>query len=73
MFRKPLFGRNITPACTYCTHSRLAPDQKMYYCTKFGVVAPYYKCHKFNYDPLRRVPKRQPKLPHFSPDEFKIT
>ena len=36
------------------------------------IVSPYYKCKKFRYDPLRRVPKRPPKLPAFSPEDFSL-
>ena len=72
MFRKTLFNQNITPACEYCTHSRPAGDGKMFLCLRAGRVSPYYKCRKFSYAPLRRVPKRLPKLPTFTPDDFKL-
>lgn len=72
MFRKPLFGQNITPACEYCANSRPAPDGKMFLCKHSGVVCSYYKCRRFIYDPLRRTPKRLPKLPSFTPDDFKL-
>lgn len=72
MFRKPLFGANISPACEYCANSRPAPDGLMFYCLKVGVVYPYYKCRKFKYDPLRRIPKRRPPLPKFTPEDFQL-
>lgn len=73
MFRsKPLFGATIEPACEYCSHGRIASDPDMILCPKHGVVAPYYKCRRFDYDPLRRVPRRQPKLPSFSPEDFSL-
>lgn len=70
--KKKLFGTNIEPACVYCIYGRPAPDNIMILCRKFGPVAPYYSCRKFKYNPLKRIPKRQPKLPNFSPDDFEI-
>lgn len=70
--KKQLFGNNIDPACIYCEFSRESTDANMVLCRKFGPVAPYYKCKKYIYNPLKRVPKRQPSLPQFSEDDFKI-
>ena len=69
---KHLFGDSIGPACAHCRFGRPAPDQVMVFCRKFGPVSPQYKCKKFIYDPLKRMPKRQPKLPSFSPEDFEI-
>ena len=70
--KKSLFGNSIEPACIYCQFGRPAPDNVMILCRKYGPVSPYYKCKKFVYDPLKRIPKRRPKLPDFSPDDFSI-
>lgn len=73
MFRKKtMFGKTIEPACAYCEHGRSATDPRMILCSKKGVVSPYFKCRKYIYDPLRRVPRRQPKLPSFSAEEFSL-
>ena len=37
-----------------------------------GAVQPFDHCRAFSYDPLRRVPRRRPQLPTFSPDDFKL-
>ena len=73
MFHKPMYGATIAPACEYCAWGRRASDPRMILCEKCGIVSPYYKCRKFRYDPLRRVPKRPPKLPAFSPGTFRWT
>ena len=70
--KKALFGGSIAPACEYCGHGRPATDQKMILCKKRGVVSPYYKCRRFLYDPLKRKPRQRPKLPAFSPEDFKL-
>ena len=73
MFRKSaLYGATISPACEYCLHGRRAADDKMILCSLRGVVSPYYQCRKYVYDPLRRIPRRQPKLPEFSPEDFSL-
>ncbi len=72
VFHKPMYGATIAPACEYCAWGRRASDPRMILCEKCGIVSPYYKCKKFRYDPLRRVPKRPPKLPAFSPEDFSL-
>ena len=69
---KLLFGNNIDPACTYCLNGTTSSDEQMILCSKKGVVSPYYSCNKFEYCPTKRIPKRMPKLPDFSPEEFKL-
>lgn len=70
--KKKLFGSTVPPACTYCAFSRPASDKRMLLCRKCGVVSPYYKCKKYEYDPLKRVPRRPPALPTFTADDFKL-
>ncbi|WP_418666700.1 hypothetical protein [Allofournierella sp.] len=73
MFRKKTFyGADIPPACGYCEHGRRAADPRMILCCKRGVVSPYYHCKRFCYDPLLRVPRRQPKLPSFTAEDFRL-
>lgn len=70
--RSKLFGNTIEPACTYCANGQPAPDKVMILCKKYGPVAPYYKCKKFVYNPLKRVPKRRPKLPVYHKEDFEL-
>lgn len=69
---KPLFGGNIDPACIYCQYGNPASDDQMILCSKKGVVSPYYSCSRFAYCPTKRIPKRTPKMPVFSPEDFKL-
>lgn len=66
------FGDKISPACVYCELGHTASDKKMILCKKKGVVSPYYSCKKFVYAPLKRIPKRLPKLPSFSDEDFSL-
>jgi hypothetical protein len=69
---KKLFGKNIEPACEYCAFGKITSDRKMVACEKCGIVAPFYSCRKYYYDPLKRVPKKANKLSSYGEDEFKL-
>lgn len=67
-----LFGNNIEPACEYCSNGKQS-ENNMILCLKLGVVNPGFSCKKFDYDPLKRKPKKiNHKLPEYSADDFKI-
>ncbi len=70
--KNKLFLAKVDPACLYCEHGRPASDGVMILCEKRGIVSPFYTCRRFLYCPLKRVPKRQPKLPEFSAEEFAL-
>ncbi|MCI6639656.1 MAG: hypothetical protein MSH10_02510 [Pygmaiobacter massiliensis] len=70
--KNTLFSNDMPPACEYCEYGRLASDQVMILCSRKGPVAPRYSCRKFFYSPLKRIPRRQPKLPDFSPEDFAL-
>jgi len=66
MAKKKLFGNNIKPACKYCEYSKKIGDEdsdKMN-CSKFGEVKSYDSCKKFEYSPLKRIPKKEIGLAH---------
>ncbi|MEG0570232.1 MAG: hypothetical protein RR497_01145 [Oscillospiraceae bacterium] len=67
-----LFSTTITPSCQYCEFGKLTKDHQMVLCNKKGAVAPYYSCKKFDYAPLKRVPKLARALPEFSKEDFKL-
>ncbi|MEG2054095.1 MAG: hypothetical protein RR052_04055 [Oscillospiraceae bacterium] len=67
-----LFSKDIPPACEYCENGTPGTDEKMILCNKQGIVSPYYKCRSFVYSPIKRIPKRMPKLPGFSDEDFSL-
>ena len=68
-----LFGRNIEPACKYCAFAmQVVSSGKEVLCEKRGVVAAGYHCRRYEYDPLRRVPKRPMPLAEFTAEDFSI-
>ena len=70
--RRKLYGNNIQPGCEYCAHARRAADGRVMLCQKRGVVPLYHHCRRFVYDPLKRIPYRQPALEKFRPEDFKF-
>lgn len=69
MMKKQLFGNNIVPACTYCTHSKKEGDTQ--FCAAHKVLK-NGKCRKFCYNPIMREPRGAVKLPTFEPKDFSI-
>lgn len=72
MMKRKLYGENIDKSCGYCEHGKAAPDGETVLCIKKGVVTPDFHCRRFKYDPLKRVPKRRPPLPEYSPEDFEL-
>lgn len=70
--KRKLYGNTITPACHLCANGRFSADGEVILCLLKGVTDPGDCCRKFNYDPLRRVPFRQPPLATFSEEDFRI-
>ena len=71
--KKSVFNTvNISPACAYCQHGKPSPDGETVLCVKKGIVAKDYKCRKYKYDIMKRVPRRVPELQQFNEDDFKL-
>ncbi len=72
MKHSPLFSKDIAPACEYCEHGSPSGDGTMIECAKHGLVSPYFRCKKFTYSPVRRVPRTPQRLPKMSPEDFSL-
>ena len=70
--KRKLYGNTVTPACELCAHGRRAADGRVILCLHKGVTAFSDRCRKFTYDPLRRLPFRQPELAAFSEEDFRL-
>ena len=53
-----LFRKDIEHVCRYCLHSRELNEEQLF-CIKKGIVVPNFNCHRFSYDPLKRVPPQR--------------
>ena len=67
--KKQLFGKNIVPSCSYCTHSQ--KEGSTQFCNARKVLK-NGKCRKFVYNPIMRTPRGAAKLPSYSSDDFSI-
>ena len=72
MFGPKLFDNTISPSCSYCEHGCRTSDGAAILCEKRGVVGTDFYCRKFLYDPLKREPKRRPRLPDYQASDFEL-
>lgn len=60
----------VEPACRFCALGEASGKDIL--CSKMGPVSEDFCCRRFRYDPLKRVPKKMPKLPQFDPSDFTL-
>ncbi len=70
---KKIFNQNFVPACEYCHHGRLSPDESMVLCVKKGFMLPSSSCRYFKYDALKRIPKKGERIAtKFTKEDFSL-
>ena len=67
-----LFGNKIEPACIHCRFGRVNYEGDTVFCSKKGIVSALSSCRKFNYDPLKRVPKKAVLTNDLTEKDFEI-
>ncbi len=67
-----LFDPHIEPSCSYCQYGTATKDGLAILCRRRGVMLPDSFCRRFRYDPLLRVPSRQPRLPQYDAEDFTL-
>lgn len=72
MRKRLLNTKSFPPACAYCVHGRLAPEETNVLCKHKGVMAASSSCRKYAYDPLKRKPPKPQELPRFHETEFQL-
>ena len=72
LFRTRIFNPKIEPCCAYCEHGTATKDGQSILCRRRGVMLPSSSCRRFTYDPLLRIPYRQPKLPEYDAEDFSL-
>lgn len=60
---------NHDPKCEYCVYVRAEGDALV--CSRRGERAAK-PCGSFSYDPLKRVPRQEARLPQYRPEDFAI-
>lgn len=72
MKQKLFDGKNYEKCCAHCLKGVIPFDKSVVLCKKRGIVALDECCRSFEYDPLKRIPKRPKLKAEFSEDEFKL-
>ena len=72
MAKKKLFGNVKEPCCETCAHGKLSANGESVLCVQGGAVPLDHSCRRYQYDPLRRVPKRRPQPGSFSAADFAL-
>lgn len=67
-----LFGKKIEPACLYCRFGRINGEGDRVFCSKKGIVDAIGSCRAFDYDPIKRVPKKVKLSSDLSEKDFEI-
>ena len=57
-------NENVERYCKFCEFALSLTDGDQMLCSRHGVVPASYSCHRFRYDPLKRVPERNKEKPH---------
>ncbi len=70
--RKKLYGNTVQPSCEHCVYGRKSFDGNAVLCEQKGVMPLYHHCRRYRYDPLKRVPYRQPALATYTEEDFQI-
>ncbi len=68
-----LFRKDLEKRCAYCVHASVMSEREVG-CPYRGVVDAANHCHRFAYDPLKRVPPRPAALQSekYSAEDFKL-
>jgi len=69
---KSFFGANISPSCSYCKIGTVSKDGTVILCKKKGIVGFDFSCEKFQYCPLKRVPKHKIEMPKYDSSSFTL-
>jgi len=72
MAKNKLFGNKPEPRCKTCSFGKLSAEEDAVMCKHAGVVSPDHSCRRFQYDPLKRVPRRSKPLDSFDEQAFTL-
>ena len=60
------------PRCEYCIYAKIPKDRSVALCKFDGVVQLDNHCKRYDYDPLKRIPKNLRIDTDFTADDFKL-
>lgn len=68
--KKKKANPDLPRVCEFCEHASLITDESNVLCSLHGIVNREYRCKKYAYDPLKRVPRALPPLPKLSEEDL---
>lgn len=72
ILKKCILNKKITHYCEYCANAQISSALNLVFCKFKGPVSEKDSCIKFKYDPLKRTPRAEAKLPKYTADDFKL-
>lgn len=72
MRKKIIDVKDVPQECRNCSYGRALPEDDKILCEKSGIRNPDSACKKFRYDPLCRIPVRDPDLLEYSEEDFAL-
>jgi len=72
MRQKIIDKKKYSQICMNCRYGRMPKDREAVLCEKKGIVDPQGKCRHYEYDPLRRRPKRAVISSDYTEEDFKL-
>ena len=67
-----MFKNNHETDCVYCKYGYILSNGYDCVCDKYGVIQRKTKCHKFLYEPLKRIPSPPSGPVKYSEKDFLI-
>ena len=72
MRKKIIDASEVSKECRNCAYGTFLADEEQILCKKSGIRNLDSTCKKFRYDPLCRIPRRNPEMPGFSEEDFEL-
>ncbi|MBQ0101392.1 MAG: hypothetical protein KBT31_01165 [Firmicutes bacterium] len=70
MCKKKNNKAEVPHVCELCEHAILINDEENILCSKKGIVSKGFKCGKYIYDPLKKIPMDIPKMTVLTDDDI---
>ena len=67
-----MYNKHIETDCVYCKHGYTLKNGNDVACDKTGMITRRFKCRKFIYDPLKRVPSMPLVKGSYDAQDFKL-
>ncbi|PWM47542.1 MAG: hypothetical protein DBX47_00465 [Clostridiales bacterium] len=67
-----MYNKHIETDCIYCKYGYTLKNGEHTACDKLGLLNRRFKCGKFKYDPLKRIPSLPVNKVSYDAQDFKL-